>query len=226
MPSQLSKGTPAFNNYPGTNSQVTADLLNNLVDNGTILPGAISEQSSVAAATSDQVLIRRPGTNTLHRTTVDSILANTVFPVPVSVPIGSIVMWGAINPPNSNWLHCNGDPIVQATYPELFAIYGANLPDLRGMFIRGWDAGRGLDPTFNRQIRSRQEQDFKSHNHYVTTGGSTTTGYNASYVTSGAPYSNTVSNLAPIFTNNTGGEGADDETRPVNIALMFIVRAL
>lgn len=222
---QLSKGV-TFSNYPGTNSQATADLLNNLVDNATLKPGAISDQAITSAAGSDYVLIQRPSdTNNLYRATVQSVAANVIVPAPTNIPIGGIIMWGATNVP-ANWLHCNGDPISSATYPTLVAIYGANLPDLRGMFIRGWDAGRNLDPTFNRQIRSRQEQDFKSHNHYMTSGGATTVDYLASYVRRSNPDANTVTNLAPQFTNNTGGEGADDETRPVNIALMYIVRAL
>lgn len=54
------------------------------------------------------------------------------------------------------WMVCNGDAISRIRYKRLFDVIGTtfgvgdgsttfNLPDLRGEFIRGWDAGRGID---------------------------------------------------------------------------------
>jgi microcystin-dependent protein len=220
MPSQLSKGTPAFNNYPGTNSQVTADLLNNLVDNGTILPGAISEQSLVAAATSDEVLIRRPGTNLLHKTTVDSIVSNTVIPIATNIPIGGILIWGSTSVP-TNWLECNGAAINQATYPALYAIYGTNLPDLRGVFIRGANRGRAnMDPDVNRQPLTFQDDDYQQHSHTVPEGGFQTNIFGQYYTSNNA----TPANQRAAQTTSTSG--GSTETRPVNVAMLYIVRAL
>jgi phage-related tail fiber protein len=56
----------------------------------------------------------------------------------------------------AGWLLCNGAAVNRTTYSDLFAaigtVYGAgdgsssfNLPDLRGEFLRGWDASRGVD---------------------------------------------------------------------------------
>ena len=56
-----------------------------------------------------------------------------------------------------DWLFCDGSAVSRSEYPILFAkigvIYGNgdgsttfNLPDYRGTFLRGQDAGRGLDP--------------------------------------------------------------------------------
>ena len=47
--------------------------------------------------------------------------------------------------PPIGWLAMNGQVINATKYPILASIYGANLPDLRGMFIRGWDNGKGID---------------------------------------------------------------------------------
>ena len=47
--------------------------------------------------------------------------------------------------PPTGWLAMNGQVINATKYPILASIYGANLPDLRGMFIRGWDNGKGID---------------------------------------------------------------------------------
>lgn len=55
----------------------------------------------------------------------------------------------------SGWLPCNGGLINRTTYSALFAAIGTRygttdgsnfaLPDLRGEFLRGWDASRGID---------------------------------------------------------------------------------
>lgn len=54
------------------------------------------------------------------------------------------------------WLFANGSAVSRTTYAKLFSKIGTHygggngsttftLPDLRGVFLRGWDAGRGLD---------------------------------------------------------------------------------
>lgn len=55
------------------------------------------------------------------------------------------------------WLYCNGQAVSRADYARLYAIIGDrfgngdgsttfNVPDLRGMIVRGMDDGRGVDP--------------------------------------------------------------------------------
>jgi hypothetical protein len=56
------------------------------------------------------------------------------------VPVGTVVAWPtAINPEDWNkWLECNGQTIDALTYPDLAALMGARVPDLRGLFLRGY----------------------------------------------------------------------------------------
>jgi microcystin-dependent protein len=72
------------------------------------------------------------------------------------------------------WLKCNGAAVSRNTYAQLFAWlgthYGAgdgsttfNLPDMRGLFPRGWDDGRGLDP--GRAFGVYQDMMIHSHAH-------------------------------------------------------------
>ncbi|MDR2893671.1 MAG: phage tail protein [Deltaproteobacteria bacterium] len=78
---------------------------------------------------------------------VNAFADATAFdPVPVSVkalggnePIGTLVTWmSAQNPPDyEKYMECDGRAIDPATYPELYALYGSNIPDLRGVFLRG-----------------------------------------------------------------------------------------
>jgi len=58
----------------------------------------------------------------------------------VAVPIGIIAIWGTDKAlPDNTWLECNGQAIPNGVeYEEIRGIYGANLPDYRGVFLRGY----------------------------------------------------------------------------------------
>lgn len=56
------------------------------------------------------------------------------------MPVGVPVPWPTTTPP-AGWLICNGGAIP-AGCPTLTSLYGANLPDLRGVVIAGYDAGQ------------------------------------------------------------------------------------
>ncbi len=60
-------------------------------------------------------------------------------------PAGIPVPWPVATPP-AGWLACNGQAFDKGVYPQLAKAYPTGyLPDLRGVFIRGWDNGRGFD---------------------------------------------------------------------------------
>lgn len=70
-------------------------------------------------------------------------------------PVGTITSFAGINPPNG-YLLCNGQEILRSEYQSLFDTIGTNygegdgettfnVPDLRGVFLRGLDNGRGID---------------------------------------------------------------------------------
>lgn len=141
-----------------------------------------------------------------------------------AVPVGSITMYAANTAP-TGWLECSGAAVSRTTYAGLFAaigtVFGAgdttttfNLPQMQGEFARGWDNGRGVDPA--RAFGSAQADELEAHVHSVTppaanddtSSGLTTTG------TGGAE------TITPYNTASTGGT----ETRPRNIALMFIIK--
>ena len=74
----------------------------------------------------------------------------------------------------AGWLKCNGAVVSRTTFASLFArigtVFGAGdgvttfaVPDLRGLFLRGWDDGRGVDA--GRVFGSFQEMLLQSHNH-------------------------------------------------------------
>lgn len=74
----------------------------------------------------------------------------------------------------SGWLKCNGAAVSRTTFASLFArigtVFGAGdgvstfgVPDLRGLFLRGLDDGRGVDAA--RALGTFQDMMMQSHAH-------------------------------------------------------------
>lgn len=91
--------------------------------------------------------------------------------VDANIPIGCMML-AAFNSDAGNLFICNGRSLSTTTYADLFArigyTYGGsggtfNLPDMRGVAARGFDAGRGLDP--GRGFGTYQDDMFEEHEH-------------------------------------------------------------
>jgi microcystin-dependent protein len=103
-----------------------------------------------------------------------------------------------------------------------------NLPDLRGRFLRGWDHGAGVDPdaasrtdrgdgTTGDYVGTREDDAFKSHHHELYRPSSpilSTAAAQAHYALGTAQVQSGVNTV------DTGG----NETRPVNIAVMYCIK--
>ena len=50
--------------------------------------------------------------------------------------IGMVVAWTLSANPSDNYLECNGQAVDSTKYPKLYALMH-NVPDYRGMFLRG-----------------------------------------------------------------------------------------
>ena len=115
-----------------------------------------------ADGTSGQML-QTNGSGALSFTTIQGVPRGSVFCIAhTSIPSG--------------YLECNGDALpngtgtvqgVTADFSQLRALVGANLPDLRGEFIRGFDNGKGTDS--GRSMLSSQSDQNKQHNHTAST---------------------------------------------------------
>ena len=145
-----------------------------------------------------------------------------------SVSIGSIETFAGVAAKiPEGYLLCNGQEVSRTTYKDLFDVIGTTygstsgttfkVPDLRGEFIRGFDAGRGVD--IGRVFGSWQVDEFKTHNHNVTglikDYSSTLWGYTGA--------TNNVIwkiNMVGGITSFSGG----NETRPRNIAMNYIIK--
>lgn len=140
----------------------------------------------------------------------------------LSPPLGTIIM-ASSDFVYTNYLPCNGAAVSRTTYNNLFNLIGItygsgdgsttfNVPDFRGLFPRGKDAGRGIDPS--RVLGSYQEMSIQSHNH--SAGGQTET------LAGGGAVRYSLVNWSGFgfATSHTGGT----ETRPKNIAINFLIK--
>ena len=148
------------------------------------------------------------------------------------------------------WLLCDGSEVSRDEYPRLFAAIGTahgdgattfNLPDYRGMFLRGVDNGAGNDPDGeDRTIGSIQDSAIETHGHEIddpghrhdnimtwwvdAAAGARVTGghnYTRSSPTRNFPVEPSVTGIT--VTAPTGAN-VSTETRPVNSAVNYIIK--
>ena len=143
-----------------TDNSVTLDKMAGGTDGQIITYDASGDPVAVGPGTDGQVL------------TSTGAGSPPAFEDPVvSTPVGTVIWYAGSTAP-TGYLKCNGDSIangtgttqgVNANFSALYAVVGANVPDLRGEFIRAWDDGKGTDS--GRTIRSTQAEAYKSHAH-------------------------------------------------------------
>ncbi|WP_375673930.1 phage tail protein, partial [Bartonella sp. TS82HLJMH] len=91
------------------------------------------------------------------------------------VPVGLIGSFGMQSLPDG-WLLCDGRAYSREAYRDLFLLIGTtwgegdgvetfNVPDLRGMFLRGVDNERNIDPW--RSFATVQGYSLKAHDHFI-----------------------------------------------------------
>jgi hypothetical protein len=152
-----------------------------------------------------------------------------------SMMVGAVIPFAMSTAP-VGFLECNGAAVSRTTYSELFAAisddYGAgdgsttfNLPDYRGVFLRGWAHGTTVDPdkatrtnrgdgTGGDVVGSKKAEGFKAHTHTHTLG---------TIPAEGGYSPGSGLGLVSGTTVNTGSTGGN-ETRPVNINVMFCIK--
>ena len=161
------------------------------------------------------------------------------------VPIGTIIAYAGSTVP-SGWALCDGaSQSINGNYAPLYAAIGDkwgtggagsfNLPDLRGMFLRGWDGNANNDPDKNSRTANRtggatgnnvgsvQADAFQGHQHqYLERGGSG--GSNWSMGSSNSKISPVVATENIVTDGNNGTPKVSSETRPKNAYVMYIIK--
>jgi hypothetical protein len=168
-------------------------------------------------------------------------------------PPGTVIAWMGTNAaPPSGWDFCWGQPESRTDpkYARLFSVIGTssgagdgsitfNLPDLRGMFLRGVNASRidlYADPdvmgrtnlvdggSFANAVGSVQADAFQGHHHQIENGSGT------SFYHGGVPMTTTGDGTY----NGRGGDPIGDhahgiprtsaETRPGNVYVHYLIK--
>lgn len=135
------------------------------------------------------------------------------------------------------WMLCDGRYLDKDAYPELFAVLGTlygskddkfRIPDYRGLFMRGVDAGSGLDPQAAERIGpegkgtssgigSLQCDALQKHQH----------SYKSVVLAAPASQGNAAGQASsdePTSDPNSPARVSDYETRPKNIAVNYIIK--
>lgn len=137
----------------------------------------------------------------------------------------------------NGWMFCDGRTLDSAVYPELFSVIGYlygktgagsfNLPDYRGLFLRGVDAGSGMDPDSSKRL--------------APTGTGSSSGIGSFQCDALQTHTHTYKSVqlaAPAQVGNAAGQSTTDasttapdtparitsETRPKNIAVNYIIK--
>ena len=159
---------------------IDSNMLNtNSVTSDAIASGAVTTEHYVAGSVNNAAI----GTNAVNSDQIanQAITQAKINNAVIFTPVGTVIWYAGSTAP-TGYLKCNGDAIangsgttqsITADFSTLYAVVGANLPDLRGEFIRGWDDGKGTDS--GRNIRSSQSDQNKIHNHNATSSSSSTT---------------------------------------------------
>lgn len=158
------------------------------------------------------------------------------------IPFGTILAFAGDKPEEiAGWALCDGTQISKVDYPNLFSVIGTawggsgtpffNLPDLRGMFLRGVSGDTDRDPEkedrFSAQetsgnpgykgnnVGSWQSDSVGRHKHGLSQYG--VIGY--------AP------NTDKVFSSGNGGhhlyetsENDGKESRPINTYVYYIIK--
>ena len=113
------------------NSLVARDGTGN-VRAGTFVGALQGNATSATTATNAQSADKVANKLTINGTDYDGSAAVSI--TVGGAPVGAIVMWAAATLP-TGWIVCNGQST--GSYPDLAAVIGGNVPDLRGQFVRG-----------------------------------------------------------------------------------------
>jgi microcystin-dependent protein len=168
-------------------------------------------------------------------------------------PAGSIVAYGGELPKGeelrawekaNGWLLCDGRGVATNAYSNLFAAIGFaytsnaltgefQLPNFQGMFLRGLDRDEKSDPDAQkRRVGSLQPDAFQGHTHSFEiralrnpeSGSRTAEPLDLYHKNAGGNDPPSALLGGPVEMHDFGPVRAKSETRPVNIAVHYLIK--
>lgn len=155
------------------------------------------------------------------------------LPSAIALPAGAVMAFGMNSAP-SGWLAANGSAVSRSTYASLFSAIGTthgagdgsttfNLPDLRGIFVRGSGSQTVSGTTYSGTFAGKQRDAFQEHRHSQVpsstgSGGAGVSGTGSSLI------GNVTGTAVEVTGSGFGVPRTDAETRPANIALLYCIK--
>lgn len=147
-------------------------------------------------------------------------------------PVGSVIAHASLTAP-MGYILADGTAVSRSNYAKLFTVIGTtygvgdgsttfNLPDLRGIFIRGQGSQTISSITYSGTLGTKQTDQLQGHFHNVGTVNSASDGA-AGPRTSAAAANVTQATSSPITDGTNGTPRTGAETRPANIALAYFI---
>ncbi len=208
----------------------------------TLTIGTTASGGTVKTTSNTSSLIVSNGTDIFYPDYANIVNIASVIAAQYAAPSGAIIQFAAPTAP-TGWFICDGTAYSRTTYSGLFATIGTlwgsgdgsttfNVPDFRGMFLRGWDAGAGNDlNTPGRTFASYESSAFTSHNHTAgDTGHAHSTGFGGNsgggfFGGGTAAGSTNPSGTATGFANINVGYSGSPETTTQNFAILYCIKS-
>jgi microcystin-dependent protein len=220
---QLAQSTVALT----AGSIVAADIASNAVTTAKILDANVTT-AKITNANVTTEKIANASVTTAKIADANVTLAKLVTAVQQAlIPAGAVQAF-AMNSVPSGWLSANGAAVSRSTYANLFSAIGTthgagdgsetfNVPDLRSLFIRG-SGNQNVDGTFYSSTFAEKEQDgIRNHFHSF--------GYKSELGGGGGGKNQVGLDNAQVIANLGMQSGTNaNETRPVNIALLYCIK--
>jgi len=226
---------------------VSASDLNSLVDDATIVAGAVTESKLAAGAVTNakvsadaaidysklatlatgQLIVGSAGTP-IRATlggdaTIDASGSLTIAAsaLPAAIPTGAISMWATSSAPDG-WLLCDGSTFDASTYADLNTLLGGNtLPNLQGRVPVGVSSSDGdfdLLDTGGSKTHTLTEAELPSHTHDISLYRNGNESTNTSW------FGGQATGSATVTTDGGSGSGNAHNIMQPYIALNFIIK--
>lgn len=151
-----------------------------------------------------------------------------------AMPAGSVIPFAGTSAP-SGYLVADGSAVSRTTYADLFAVIGTtfgagdgsttfNLPDLRGIFIRGAGSQTISSVTYSGTYGTKQGDQLQGHHHDIPANFSNNTAGNVNPMGSASGTSGYLPSAGAISDGTNGTPRVGSETRPANISLTYIIK--
>lgn len=143
-------------------------------------------------------------------------------------PVGTVIMYAGITAP-TGYLPCDGSPFSATDYPLLNALLGATTtPDMRGLFVRGYDPTGVNDPNgVGRNIRTSQGDAMRNLTGSVMTKVDMQSATGVFSMSSGNRHSlggNIVDTSVTLNFSASNQVPVAAEFRPKNINLLYCIK--